>query len=427
VTAGGATVLVVGAGSPGKRRVYERLVRLGARLVIADEPGHWSTSLAQDAIADRCLAAPVTGDPDVDAQAILAAVEAAVVRPTGVFTIWEDSVTVAARVAAALGLPGNPPQAVDAARSKLRTRETAARLGLPSPTAHRVRSLDELYAAAADIGFPAVVKPEFGALAMGCVRVDDVESLPNVYRFVRDIVRPETDGIFRAGNDLLLEQYLDGPEFDVDVVLEAGRCLFYSVSQELPVPEPVFQAQGMFLPPSHSRRAVGGLVDLSVRMALAFGFVTGVLHIEGKCTSAGPRVIEINARLGGGKVPELVEAVWGVDLIEAQLRSALGMPQQFEGSRRPRCGVVYHLVQPPRSGRLAALKFRDVDAGGPLGVLLEVHSQIGDDVLGPESTTATWVAELAVSGRNVRQARALADEILCDAVVVEPGPAAERV
>jgi len=280
VTAGGTTVLVVGAGSPGKRRVYERLVELGARLVIADEPGHWSTSLAQEAIADRCLAAPVTGDPDVDAQAILAAVEAAGARPTGVFTIWEDSVTVAARVAAALGLPGNPPQAVDAARSKLRTRETAARLGLPSPRAHRVRSLDELYAAAADIGFPAVVKPEFGALAMGCVRVDDVESLPNVYRFVRDIVRPEIDGIFRAGNDLLLEQYLDGPEFDVDVVLEAGRCLFYSVSQELPVPEPVFQAQGMFLPPSHSRRAVGGLVDLSVRMALAFGFVTGVLGIR---------------------------------------------------------------------------------------------------------------------------------------------------
>jgi len=54
-----------------------------------------------------------------------------------------------------------------------------------------------------------------------------------------------------------------------------------------------------------------------------------------------------------------------------------------------------------------------------------VHSQIGDDVLGPESTTATWVAELAVSGRNVRRARAVADEVLRDAVVVEPAAVSE--
>ena len=36
------------------------------------------------------------------------------IRPDGVLTFWEDSVCVAARVAAALGLPTNPPDAVDA-------------------------------------------------------------------------------------------------------------------------------------------------------------------------------------------------------------------------------------------------------------------------------------------------------------------------
>ena len=416
----GSTVLVVGAGSSSKRRFYDRLQQLGARLVVADEPGHWSAALLDEGVADAWLAAPVTGDPEADADAVLDCVRRSGIRPDGVFTIWEDSVTVAARVAQALGLPGNPPDAVDAARSKVRTRETSARLGLPTPRAQRVRSLDELYAAAAHVGFPAVVKPEFGALAMGCVRVDDMDQLPDVYRFVRDVVRPETDGIFRAGNDLLLEQYLDGPEFDIDVLFEDGRCVFHSVSQELPVPEPVFQAQGLVCPPEHSRRAVRGLVDLSVRTAQAFGFVTGVLHIEGKCTSSGPRVIELNARLGGGKVAEVIEAVWGVDLVEAQLRSALGIRQQPAASRRPRCGVVYHLVQAPASGRLTALDFRPVQPEGPLGVVLDVHAAPGDDVLGPESTTATWVAELAVSGRDVRRARALADAVLRDAVQVAP-------
>ena len=100
---------------------------LGAQLVIVDEPGHWSESLVADGIAASWLAAPIGGDADRDAQAVLGALAAAGVRPDGVLTFWENSVGVSARVAAALGLPGNPPEAVDAARSKVRTRETVGR------------------------------------------------------------------------------------------------------------------------------------------------------------------------------------------------------------------------------------------------------------------------------------------------------------
>ena len=48
MTIDGPTVVVVGAGFEGKRRYYERLARLGARLVIVEEPGHWSQSLADE-------------------------------------------------------------------------------------------------------------------------------------------------------------------------------------------------------------------------------------------------------------------------------------------------------------------------------------------------------------------------------------------
>ncbi len=51
VTIDGATVVVVGTGYPGKRRVYERMAELGARLVIVDEAGHWSERLVDDGVA----------------------------------------------------------------------------------------------------------------------------------------------------------------------------------------------------------------------------------------------------------------------------------------------------------------------------------------------------------------------------------------
>jgi len=407
-------VIVVGAGYEGKRRCYERLAAVGARLVIVDEPGHWSESLADEIAGTKWVATPISGDPDVDAEAILDALEHSGVRADGLLTFWENSVSEAARVAAALGLPGNPPEAVDAARSKVRTRELSARLGLPTPKAQRVRSLDELFAAAADIGFPAVVKPEFGASAIGCVRIDDFESLSGVYKLVRAVVTPEQDAIFRAGSDLLLEQYLDGVEFDVDLILQDGECVFSSVSQNWPTAEPSFQETGLHLPPDHSKKAVRRLVGLSVQTVQAFGFQRGVLHVEGKCTSRGPRVIEVNARMGGARIHQMVEAVWGVDLIEAQLRSCLDLPQTLKPSRKPRCAVVNAIVHAPATGRLAGLPFAAVTSEGGLGVELDIFSEIGQNVAGPDSTFATVLAELTLSGKNLRRARSRAAQVLSE-------------
>ena len=146
----------------------------------------------------------------------------------------------------------------DRHRSKVRTRELCAELGLPSPRARRVRSLDELYAAAGYVGFPAVVKPEFGRSAFGIVRVDDLESLPTIYTLVRSIARPETHAIFRVGNDLLLEEYLDGVEFDVDLVMHDGSCVFSSVSQNWPTAEPSFRRPACIARPTTTSARCAG-------------------------------------------------------------------------------------------------------------------------------------------------------------------------
>jgi biotin carboxylase len=418
VSIAGATVLLVGAGYEGKRRAYAKVARQGARAVVVEEPGHWSESLVAEGLATAWLAAPVSGDPDQDAKAVLSAVDGAGIRPDGVLTFWEDSICMAARVAQALGLPGNPPDAVDSARSKVRTRELSARLGLPTPRAVRVQSLDELFAGAEHVGFPAVVKPEFGASAMGCVKVDGFDELPGIYSLVRSVVSPETDGIFRAGNDLLVEEYLDGVEFDVDMLMQDGRCVFSSVSQNWPTAEPSFQELGLHCPPDHDRRAVQRLVDLCVETADGFGLRRGALHIEGKCTSRGPRLIEVNARLGGGRIHEIVEAVWEVDLVAAHLRSCLDLPLDVKPSRRPRCTVLDVMVYAPRTGRLASIPWLDSEM--PDHVTVDLEAELGQEVAGPEAIFATHLAEVTVAGKDLRRARAAADRFLAAQPVVDP-------
>ena len=71
--------------------------------------------------------------------------------------------------------------------------------------------------------------------------------------------------------------------------------------------------------------------------------------------------------MGGARIHEIVEAVWNVDLIEAQLRSCLALPPTIKPSRRPRSAVVNTIVHAPATGRLAALPFADraADCVGP--------------------------------------------------------------
>jgi carnosine synthase len=253
---------------------------------------------------------------------------------------------------------------------------------------------------------------------MGCVKVEDFPALPGVYSLVRDVVRPEHDTIFRAGNDLLLEEYLDGVEFDVDLVLQDGACVFSSVSQNWPTAEPSFQETGLHCPADHNPKAVKRLVGLAVDTAQRFGFRRGVLHIEGKCTSRGPRIIEVNARMGGGRVFEMVRDVWGVDLVEAQLRACLDLPQDLKPSRKPRVHIVDSIVYAPRTGRLAALPLPERAPQGCISLDLDVDAQVGDEVVGPEGVFASQLVEVTLVAKDLRTARALTAEVLHDPPVI---------
>jgi biotin carboxylase len=406
------TVVFVGAGYPTKRRLYARIAELGARVVVVDEVGHWSEVLRADGIVDRWLPVGILGDPDKDARAVCDVLAAADVRPDAVLTFWEDSVCVAARVAAEFGLPGNGVEAVDVARSKLRMRQHCEKLGLPTPRSRRVRTLDELYAAAADIGFPAVLKPEYGASAMGVVRVDDLDSLIDAYSLVRNVVRPEYDGIFRAGHDLLLEEYMDGVEFDVDVVMFDGDCLFTSVSENWPTAEPSFQEQGLHCPPDHDASEVQALVDLVVLTVKGFELGRGVLHIEGKCTSRGPRVVEVNARMAGGRVYEMVRAVWGVDLVVAAVECALDVRPTLAPSRHPTCTSLGRIVHAPGPGVLTALDIPAVLPADCLDLYVDVETPVGKQVVGPEAVFATVLADVTVMAADLETARDVAVRVI---------------
>ncbi len=82
----------------------------------------------------------------------------------------------------------------------------------------------------------------------------------------------------------------------------------------------------------------------------AVGYSWGAAHVEIRLTRRGPVVVEINARLAGGMIPELIRLATGVDLLEQQLRAAIGLPVSLEPTRSRHAAIRFLL--PPADGTL---------------------------------------------------------------------------
>ena len=408
----GSRVAVIEPGYLNKRFVYERAAALGVELVLVGDSGSWARALVDEGVAARFLDADPSGEPGPAADAVLAALGEEANLLDGVVTFWEDATPAAARIASALGLPGMPPAAADRARSKLRTLEASRDAGLPTPRFMELVDASSLRDAAAHVGFPAVIKPVFGAEALGCLRVDDVEGLEAGYARVAALVTPELNAIFRQGCELLLEEYLDGTEFDVDILLSGGECVFSAVSENWPTDEPYFVETGMHSPSAHPAERLEAVTDLCVRTALTLGFRDGVLHSEAKDTSRGPRLLEMNARLGGGVIAEIHRLVTGVDLVEQQFLVAVGIPVAPTPHPSPACGVWTVFLHASRSGTLRHTRFFDHLADDPSVIQREVTVEAGEQVTAAADGFPTVIGELTVRASDVAQARAQAQAIV---------------
>lgn len=101
---------------------------------------------------------------------------------------------------------------------------------------------------------------------------------------------------------MMLEEYLDGTEVDIDVVMTGGQPAYCVVTDNWPTLEPWFNETGDNAPSLMPSLQQKELQKLAVGTLRALGLKMGVFHVEAKYTSRGPRLIEVNSRMGGGQV-----------------------------------------------------------------------------------------------------------------------------
>jgi len=267
----------------------------------------------------------------LDGPAIVAAAArlgAEAVHP-GYGFLSENPVFAEAVLAAGLVWVGPPPAAIRAMGSKAAARRTMAARGVPVvPGYDGDDQSDRAFeAAAAEIGYPVLVKASGGGGGKGMRVVEAPEELAEALEGARRVAR-SAFGDAR----LLLERYLRRPRhIEAQVLADAHGAVLHLFERECSIqrrhqkvveeaPSPAFAGPG-----GGERRAA--LLRDAVAAARAVGYENAGT-VEFIVDEAGRHYfLEMNTRL---QVEHPVtERITGLDLVALQLRVAMGAPLPF--------------------------------------------------------------------------------------------------
>lgn len=230
-------------------------------------------------------------------------------RPDGILAVGDRPAMLAAAVAHAVGLPGNPPDAAFRSRNKLASREAMRDAGLPVPSFEPVSIDAGAQALATRVAYPVVVKPLALSGSRGVMRVDTPGEFVAAFERLRRLlqspdVRLERD---EAHEMAMIESFIPGREFAVEGLLDRGALRVLAIFDKPdPLDGPFFE-ETIYVTPSGAPETIQRAIEDAVgAAAAALGLRHGPIHAECRVESRGSLhgppvyVLEVAARPIGG-------------------------------------------------------------------------------------------------------------------------------
>lgn len=287
----------------------------------------------------------------------------------GVTSSSEYFVSIAANLARRLSLAGPSPGAVRACRDKYKQRRRLEKAGVAMPAFRCASSINTAVRGSQDLGLPVIVKPVSGSGSAGvklCLSVDEVSA--HAAQLLNQLYNERGGPMPRR---ILVESVASGPEFSV----ETFGLQVIGITQKQLGPLPTFVEIGHDFPAQLSPASKREIESIAKQSLVALGLGWGPAHIELRLTESGPQIIEVNPRLAGGFIPELVRLSCGIDLISETILLALGEQPELTTSCREHTSIRFILS--PGDGTLAGVKGLDQAQSIPGIMEVKLYSPVG--------------------------------------------------
>ncbi|MFD8982586.1 ATP-grasp domain-containing protein [Streptomyces sp. NPDC059564] len=375
-------------------------------VLVSNDPDRYRAVGIAEEVFSRHIDEIVTTDTnsvDAVAAALLPFHEQGLLR--GVMTVTDYNIPIVAEVAARLGLPGLSPQAARNCRDKLLMRQACERAGVPAPGFHQATSQEDALAAAERFGYPCVVKPMTESAGIGVTLCRTPDEVLAAYR---DISSSPTD--FRGQPrrpGALVEEYLLGFEVSVESVLVDGERRFLGVTDKALGSHPYFVEMGDTFPSMLSAPVRAQCTELARRALEVVGHDFGAAHVEVKVTDKGPSVVEVNGRMPGAEITQLIREATGIYLQREVVRLHTGRAADVTATLDRAAASRY--LSARQAGTLTEIGGADLARRVPGVVDVDLEVRPGDPVRPAESNLDLLGYVVAVgdtTGDAVRRAEA---------------------
>ena len=259
-------------------------------------------------------------------------------------------VELGSRVAEALDLPHNPPEAAQCSRRKDLSRQVLAGAGVPVPGFRLVRLDRPVRPQIASIDYPCVVKPLALSGSRGVIRADDADALLAAADRVRRILAVEYARESALSMQVLVEDFVPGEEVALEGMLHEGRLAVLAIFDKPdPLNGPYFE-ETYYLTPSRHPAGIRERVTRRVQQACtALDVREGPVHAEVRISDGDSVILEVASRTIGGDCARLLQFGTGQGLEDMVISHAVGKPLPV----RPQAGGAGVLMIPiPRAGVL---------------------------------------------------------------------------
>ncbi|HDR4479365.1 TPA: ATP-grasp domain-containing protein [Bacillus cereus] len=124
--------------------------------------------------------------------------------------------------------------------------------------------------------------------------------------------------------EILLEEYIDGPQYLVEILVQDGKVHIIAViEQEITFFER-FIVTGYSLLGRVEKRLYNSLFNAINSVIQAFNMKNGACHLELRRIDNVWKLIEINPRISGGAMNDIIEIGHGINLVQETIRLMLG-------------------------------------------------------------------------------------------------------
>lgn len=312
------TLIILGAGD-GSVPTYLAARRLGHRIIGVDRHD-WEVAVP---LADEFLHVS-THDPD-RIQALLGDRSdiAGVLAPSS-----DIALPTLNKLAAAYGTPGLGEAVTRASVDKANFHDLCVELGAVGYRLVEGTSVAELTAAVRGLRFPLFVKPTDGTGSRG-IRL--CRTPPELEPAIRTALEVSPSHV------AVVEECVAGTSHTLEGFVSDGRLAFAAFTDRVVTAPPHAVTRTHHAPsrlPAGVREQVADTVQA---LCERLGYTAGPLDVDLIVTpDETVHLIEMGARVGGSGVTDLVRHAYGVDVVEASVNAAVGLPADLQPLSGPR-------------------------------------------------------------------------------------------